>query len=165
MTISLALVGDVSMDVLCFIWDQCFIGMDTVGYQCLPYITATWLILLREKLMSCTLVRHACVLYLCGSVLCSYMWVSARECYMYVVCVYTCTYMVFQGRQWIVHCYYQTACLTQTVLHLFLVTMSAPRLGEGAYGRFSATYCLAIPERGSEMGCESLQLFVNCMCI
>lgn len=47
------------MDVLCFIWDQCFIGMDTVGYQCLPYITATWLILLREKLMSCTLVRHA----------------------------------------------------------------------------------------------------------
>ncbi|KAL5477956.1 hypothetical protein EMCRGX_G024822 [Ephydatia muelleri] len=48
-------VGDVSMDVLCFIWDQCFIGMDTMGYQCLPYITATWLILLREKLMSCTL--------------------------------------------------------------------------------------------------------------
>ena len=45
------------MDVLCFIWDQCFIGMDTVGYQRLPYITATWLILLREKLMSCTLYQ------------------------------------------------------------------------------------------------------------
>lgn len=44
------------MDVLCYIWDQCFIGMDVPEYQCLPYFTAVWLILLRHKLFRATSV-------------------------------------------------------------------------------------------------------------
>jgi len=50
--------GDLSMEVLCYIWDQCFIGLNCgPDYQCLPYFITAWLILLREKLMACHSVR------------------------------------------------------------------------------------------------------------
>jgi hypothetical protein len=45
------LVGDVSMDVVCYIWDQCFMGLDVPEYQCLPYFTTVWLLLLRDRLL------------------------------------------------------------------------------------------------------------------
>ena len=43
--------GDLSMEVVCYIWDQCLIGLDNPSYQCLPYYITVWLILLRKNLM------------------------------------------------------------------------------------------------------------------
>ena len=77
------------MDVLCYVWDQCFIGMDTVGYQCLPYITATWLILLREKLMTCTLVSLLWPGCVCVGVCVG----GGCECVCTGVCVWVCGWM------------------------------------------------------------------------
>ncbi|CAI8044027.1 hypothetical protein GBAR_LOCUS24428 [Geodia barretti] len=57
------LVGDVSMDVVCYIWDQCFIGLDVPEYQCLPYFTTVWLLLLRDRLLRAKSVAN-CMLRL-----------------------------------------------------------------------------------------------------
>ena len=48
--------GNFSMEVLCYIWDQCFMGLDVPEYQCLPYFTTVWLILLRDRLLKATSV-------------------------------------------------------------------------------------------------------------
>ena len=45
------------MDVVCYIWDQCFIGLEVPEYQCLPYFTTVWLLLLRDKLLRATSVN------------------------------------------------------------------------------------------------------------
>ena len=51
------LAGVLSMDVVCFVWDQCLIGVDVPGYQSLLHFTAAWLIVLRERLHRCHSVR------------------------------------------------------------------------------------------------------------
>ena len=45
--------GDVSMDVVCFIWDQCFIGLGIGGYQYIPYLIAVLLLIMKEPLLQC----------------------------------------------------------------------------------------------------------------
>ena len=51
------------MEMLCYLWDQCFIGMGSPDYQCLPYFIAIWLILLRDKLIPCHSVSSSHALF------------------------------------------------------------------------------------------------------
>ena len=41
------------MDVICFVWDQCFIGLETSQYQFMPYFVATWLLVMKLRLSDC----------------------------------------------------------------------------------------------------------------
>ena len=43
--------GAVPMEVLCFIWDQCFIGCSL--YDTLKYFVTSWLIVLKHQLLAC----------------------------------------------------------------------------------------------------------------
>ena len=45
--------GDVSMDVVCFIWDQCFIGLGIGGYQYIPYLITVLLLIMKEPMLQC----------------------------------------------------------------------------------------------------------------
>lgn len=52
------------MDVLCYIWDQCFIGLDIPDYHCLPYLITVWLLLLRNRLITCQTVSITAQIHL-----------------------------------------------------------------------------------------------------
>ena len=54
--VSCYILGDLSMEVLCYIWDQCFMGLDVPEYHCLPYFSTVWLILHRDRLLKVTSV-------------------------------------------------------------------------------------------------------------
>ena len=46
-------LGDLPMEVVCYIWDQCFIGATISGFQCLKYFAASWFIILKHQLLVC----------------------------------------------------------------------------------------------------------------
>ena len=46
-------LGDVSMHVVCFIWDQCFLGLGIGEYQYIPYLITALLLIMREPLLLC----------------------------------------------------------------------------------------------------------------
>ena len=52
-TYCMTLLGDVPMDVVCFVWDQCFLGLGIAEYQYIPYLIATLLLIMREPLLLC----------------------------------------------------------------------------------------------------------------
>ena len=41
------------MEVVCYIWDQCFIGATISGFQCLKYFAASWFLILKHQLLIC----------------------------------------------------------------------------------------------------------------
>ena len=47
------IIGHLPMDVVCFIWDQCFLGLGIGEYQYIPYLIATLLLIMREPLLQC----------------------------------------------------------------------------------------------------------------
>ena len=48
------------MDVVCFIWDQCFLGLRIGEYQYIPYLITTLLLIMREPLLLCNEVSSDC---------------------------------------------------------------------------------------------------------
>ena len=46
------------MDVVCFIWDQCFLGLGIGEYQYIPYLITVLLLVMREPLLLCNEVSQ-----------------------------------------------------------------------------------------------------------
>ena len=54
----ICVLGDVNMDVVCFIWDQCFLGLGIGEYQYIPYLITVLLLVMREPLLLCNEVSQ-----------------------------------------------------------------------------------------------------------
>ena len=48
--------GDLPMEVVCYIWDQCFIEKTVQDFQCLKYFITSWFIILKHQLLACQTV-------------------------------------------------------------------------------------------------------------
>lgn len=53
-------IGALSMEVICFILDQCLIFTELRKTKFMPYCLATWMILLKKRIMSCREVSIRC---------------------------------------------------------------------------------------------------------